>query len=188
VLLISETRLAVVSLEIEMDETMRIAARTREALLSAPAAAVEVGREPAVRSPWRDAARTATALDPRADTTMRRRAAVAAATAALGLATWVAIALVADEREAWQSPLFYQLGVPVLAGISALAGFVEPRSAAWWGLTTMALVPMAVFVANAGERTPLTGIGLMLLGALAVSLAIFSLLGAGVRLSFSPRK
>lgn len=163
VLLISETRLAVASLEHEMESTIRLFDRT----LGRRALGIVAG----------------------ADDAGRRRAglyATASGTALAGILIWLGFALLGDVGEGWDNPRFYQVGVPLLGLVSLVAGFLRPRGAVFWGLTTLGLVPLALLVANARERVPLTATGVMVLAGLAASLTIFSLLGAGARWAMRP--
>jgi hypothetical protein len=179
VLLISETRLAMVSLEHEMDAAVQLFDRT---LRRHKAPELDDGRAPSSRavtfladSGWRDVAEKSGALY-----------AMAGLTALLGLILWIAVASLARVGAAWESPHFFQVAVPILAAISTLAGFLRPRWSALWGITTLGFVPMALLFANATHRVPLRGPELVLLAALVASLTIFSLLGAGVRWAILP--
>lgn len=166
VMLISETRLALASLEHEMETTIRLFDRTLGRRGAGPGGAGSV-------------------------TTDRKRAglyATASGTAVAGLLIWLGFAALGHVGEGWDNPGFYQLGVPLLGLVSLLAGFVRPRGAVMWGLTTLGLVPIALLVANAREQVPLTGTGVMVLAGLATSLTIFSLLGAGARWAMRPER
>jgi hypothetical protein len=164
VLLISETRLAVASLEHEMETTIRLFDRT-------------LGRRAGGGPPPAGGA---------GDRTRAGLYATASGTAVAGAFIWVGFALLGDVGEGWDNPRFYQIGVPLLGLVSLVAGFLRPRGAVVWGLTTLGLVPLALLVANARERVPLTATGVMVLAGLAASLTIFSLLGAGARWAMRP--
>ncbi len=162
VLLISETRLAVASLEHEMESTIRLFDRTLGRRTLGMAGAADVGRGRAGLY------------------------ATAGGTAVVGLLVWLGFAVLGHVGEGWDNPRFYQVGVPLLGLVSLVAGFLRPRGAVAWGLTTLGLVPLALLVANAREQAPLTSTGVMVLAGLAVSLTILSLLGAGARWAMRP--
>lgn len=46
---------------------------------------------------------------------------------------WVGISMVSGRREAFDSALYYQIGMPVICLASAVLGFLEPRKSWRWG-------------------------------------------------------
>jgi hypothetical protein len=55
-----------------------------------------------------------------------------------GAAAWIAVAQASGRREAWDSPLYFTVAVPVVCLLSALLGFLEPRRSWRWGVTPLA--------------------------------------------------
>jgi hypothetical protein len=184
VLLISETRLAMISLEHEMESAVQLFDRTLRRRPD-PQGGLSQGQIRARSTTLEADPRWRDVDGPEGSGALY---VVAGLTALLGLILWIAIALLAKVDAAWESPHFYQAGVPALAAISALAGFLRPRWSALWGITTLGFVPMALLFASVTHRVPLRGSDLALLAALAVSLTIFSLLGAGVRWAVLPTR
>lgn len=74
----------------------------------------------------------------------------------LGLAVWLLICAVTHRREAWDSGLYWSLGMPLMALASAAAGFLSPKRPWRWGLLVMAPQPLALFIQSpSGSMLPL---------------------------------
>jgi hypothetical protein len=55
------------------------------------------------------------------------------AAATSGVLTWVLVSAVSGRVEAWDSGLYFTLGMPVVCIVSLVLGFLEPRRAWRWG-------------------------------------------------------
>jgi hypothetical protein len=64
---------------------------------------------------------------------------------ATGLGIWLGISTVTGEEEAFDSPLYYQIGLPLMALGSLVAGFVRPGRSRLWGFGVVAMQPVALF-------------------------------------------
>ncbi|MBP1657644.1 MAG: hypothetical protein H6Q31_2245 [Bacteroidetes bacterium] len=62
----------------------------------------------------------------------KRELLIFAITAVVGLAVWVGIAIVSGREEAWDSSLFFTIGLPVMLCASGIAGYIEPRRFWLW--------------------------------------------------------
>ena len=56
---------------------------------------------------------------------------------AIGLIIWVVIALVSGHREAWDSPTYFTVGLPLMLLISGIAGAVRPNTCWLWGIAVV---------------------------------------------------
>ena len=54
------------------------------------------------------------------------------AAAASGILVWVVVSL-SDRREAWDSPAYFQVGIPMLCIMSALMSYLSPDRPWRWG-------------------------------------------------------
>jgi hypothetical protein len=45
---------------------------------------------------------------------------------AVGVVVWVVVSEVSGRREAWDSPLYFSVGIPVLYVLTACLAYVEP--------------------------------------------------------------
>jgi hypothetical protein len=53
--------------------------------------------------------------------------------AASGVLTWVLVSAISGRVEAWDSGLYFSIGMPVVCIVSLVLGFLEPRRAWRWG-------------------------------------------------------
>ncbi|HSO07710.1 MAG TPA: hypothetical protein VLW45_10735, partial [Pelomicrobium sp.] len=47
---------------------------------------------------------------------------------ALGAAIWIGIAAASGRREAWDSELYFALGIPALCVLALVLGYLSPRN------------------------------------------------------------
>ena len=52
-----------------------------------------------------------------------------------GAIVWAAISAISGRNEAWDSPAYVSIGIPVICALSAMLGFVSPQSSWRWGIT-----------------------------------------------------
>src|SRR5687768_16183506 len=55
----------------------------------------------------------------------------------LGAGTWFALSLMTNRPEAWDSPLYWSIGLPVLFLGCVILGYLGSRSAWRWGLVAI---------------------------------------------------
>lgn len=79
--------------------------------------------------------------------------------AIIGLIIWIGISIVSGQEEAWDSPLFFRLGIPLMLLASFIAGFIRPGKAWLWGLATVILQPLLLFFTS--RVGPLIAVGLL---------------------------
>ena len=86
-------------------------------------------------------------------------AAVLAGVAVAGLAVWLVFGMMTGTREAWDRSLFFLVGVPLMALITAAAGRYCPRSRFLAGIAIVSLQLVAlIYLAPAGTwRIELVG-------------------------------
>ena len=52
-----------------------------------------------------------------------------------GIAVWIGIGIISGNTEAWDSPLYWKIGVPFLALIAFIIGLIHPKAPYRWGIT-----------------------------------------------------
>ena len=101
------------------------------------------------------------------------------ATSLVGLGVWTGISMYSDQPEAWNSELYYGVGVVVMMLTAAWAGYVEPEAPWRWGISIVILQPLALMLMS--DAGPLMFVGLLLFGVLAFLCMGAAIMGAGVR-------
>lgn len=76
----------------------------------------------------------------------------------IGLTVWIAVGKMSNEVEPWDSIEYYLIGLPIMFGASAIAGFIEPKFPLRWGLFVVVLQPIALFIES--KAGPLAIVGL----------------------------
>lgn len=95
-----------------------------------------------------------------------------------GALVWVAISLVAGAPEAWDDPLYWRAGYPVLALITAVSGYLAWERPWRWALAVMAS-QMIVMLVQRGYGT-LLPVGAIVFLLLALPLFAPAYLGAWI--------
>jgi hypothetical protein len=96
-----------------------------------------------------------------------------------GAALWVLFAALGGYAEAWDSPLFFPMAMPLAVATAALLGALAPHRAWRWGGWLMAGQAVALLVSvGPGSLLPL---GLVLFAVLALPCMAASLFGAWLR-------
>ena len=96
--------------------------------------------------------------------------------AGAGALIWALIVAITGKREAWDSSLYFSVGVPLVCVLAATLGFVEPRKTWRWGVAPIAgqLVYMLLMV-GVGNLLP---VGLIVFAVLSIPPVIAAWLGA----------
>lgn len=87
----------------------------------------------------------------------RRQIILSVILSVIGLAVWIAVSKMSNEVEAWDSIRYYQIGLPVMFGASAIAGFIEPERPWRWGMFVVVLQPIALFVQSVAGPLVIVG-------------------------------
>ena len=86
--------------------------------------------------------------------------------AAGGALIWVLIATASGKKEAWDSELYFAVGMPAVCLLAALLGFLEPKRTWRWGAAPLAGQFLAMLLmVGPGNLLPL---GIIVFGVLAV--------------------
>jgi len=105
--------------------------------------------------------------------------------AAIGAAVWAFIGFAARREEAWDSDLYWSLGMPILLVCAALFGLLAPERPWRWGMALSGGQAAAALMHNpTGNLLPL---GLIMFGVLGGVCAIPAYMSAAVRRYFGNR-
>ena len=98
------------------------------------------------------------------------------AAAACGAAIWILISLVSGKKEAWDSDLYFSLGIPLVCLVSLAFAFLEPRRPWRWGVLPSAgqFVWMLLYQ-GPGNLLPL---GVIVFAVFSIPFIIAALIGA----------
>ena len=96
-----------------------------------------------------------------------------------GAAMWLGVANATGHREAWDDVAYFRYGLPALAILVAVLGFLVPRHAWLWGV--MALVSQAVVLFAAPPVSNLWPLGLLLFVGLSIPFVLSAYVGVYVR-------
>jgi len=58
--------------------------------------------------------------------------------AASGAAIWIVLSKVSHRREAWDSELYFLIGIPVICVVAACLAYIEPNRPWRWAVTPFA--------------------------------------------------
>ena len=101
------------------------------------------------------------------------------AAAAGGALIWVLISTASGKKEAWDSDLYFSVGMPAVCLLAALLGFLEPKRTWRWGAAPLAGQFLAMLLmVGPGNLLPL---GLIVFGVLAIPPILVARLGAYLR-------
>lgn len=81
---------------------------------------------------------------------MRRRVARYVAAVIAGILVWVGVSAISGEREAWDSGLYFLLGLPFLVLLAGSLGFLDPVRGWKWGMAPF--LAQALWVSSLDER------------------------------------
>ena len=86
--------------------------------------------------------------------------------AAAGILVWVMVSSISGRGEAWDSPVYFQIGISVLCIMSAVMGYLSPDRAWRWGAVPLGAQTLWMFATQGlGNLWPL---GLIVSGISAV--------------------
>ncbi|MBX3329681.1 MAG: hypothetical protein KF722_04710 [Nitrospira sp.] len=95
---------------------------------------------------------------------------------AIGIVVWIGISMVSGRREAFDSGLYYSIGMPVVCVASATFGFLEPKKSWRWGiLPLLGQFSWMLLTQGPGNLLPL---GMIFFGILSVPSIITARIGA----------
>jgi hypothetical protein len=96
--------------------------------------------------------------------------------AATGILVWAGLSAITSQAEAWDSPLYFSLGIPLLCVLAGILGGIEPKHAVRWGVIPVAAQAAWMFFTQGfGNLAPL---GMMLFGVLMIPLIVAAQIGA----------
>ncbi|MBD0316771.1 MAG: hypothetical protein ICV75_08775 [Nitrospiraceae bacterium] len=95
-----------------------------------------------------------------------------------GILIWVLVSILSGRREAWDSDLYFTLGIPVLCLVAGVLGFAEPQRPWRWGLVPVSgQCTWMLLTQGVGNLFPL---GLLVFGPFAIPPVITARLGAAI--------
>ena len=121
---------------------------------------------------------------------MTRAQLISAVVSAMGFVIWAGVSITAGGREAWDHPLYWQAGYPMLALVAALAGFCEPNLLRRWPLLLAASQFVAMVILNLAvthNGASLLPLGLIAFILMSLPLYIPAWLGAVIARTLSRR-
>jgi len=98
--------------------------------------------------------------------------------AACGAAIWILIALASGRKEAWDSNLYFSLGIPAVCLVSMVFGFFEPHRSWRWGV--LPLVGQLAWMLLSQGPGNLLPLGVIVFGVLTVPSIIAARIGAAI--------
>ena len=97
---------------------------------------------------------------------MKREHWLLVAAAGAGALIWVLISTASGKREAWDSSLYFSVGMPAVCLLAGTLGFLEPKRTWRWGLAPLGGQFFAMLLmAGPGNLLPL---GIIVFGVLAI--------------------
>ena len=94
-----------------------------------------------------------------------------------GAVVWAAIVRVSGRREAWDSAMYFQVGLPVCYAVSGIFGCVEPHRSWRWGV--LPFVGQFVWmIASAREVGSLMPLGAIAMGVFSLPGVLLAIVGA----------
>ena len=98
-----------------------------------------------------------------------------------GAAVWIAITATTGRREAWDSDVYFTLGIPAVCLLSLVLGFIEPTRPWRWGvIPQLGQLACMLVMQGVGSMLPM---GVIMLGILSIPSVITAWIGALARRS-----
>ncbi|HSF59766.1 MAG TPA: hypothetical protein VLD83_16955 [Candidatus Binatia bacterium] len=105
------------------------------------------------------------------------------AAAVCGAAIWILIALASGRREAWDSGLYFSVGIPAVCLLSMAFAFLEPNRSWRWGILPLAGQFVWMLLSQGpGNLLPL---GVIVFGLLSIPSIIAAWIGAFIATKIS---
>lgn len=96
--------------------------------------------------------------------------------AVIGILVWVVVSAAASKSEAWDSPLYFVVGIPLLCVVAGVLALIEPNHPWKWAVVPLAAQAAWMFMTQGvGNLAPL---GAVFFGVLAIPLFIAARIGA----------
>jgi hypothetical protein len=93
-----------------------------------------------------------------------------------GVVVWSLVTAITGRREAWDSELYFTLGIPTVSLVAGILGYVEPQRWWRWGILPLAGQLVSVLVTQGlGNLLP---VGVIAFGLLALPSVVTAKLGA----------
>jgi len=109
---------------------------------------------------------------------MKREHVLYTIAAVVGAGVWIAVSVISGRKEAWDSGLYFTVGMPVLCVCAGILGFIEPTRIWRWAAVPMA--GQAVWVLLSQGFGNLMPLGLVVFAFLSLPLLLFAKIGATV--------
>jgi hypothetical protein len=107
---------------------------------------------------------------------MKRKHWLVVIAGAIGISIWVVVSTVSSKSEAWDSPLYLVVGMPLLCVVAGVFAFIEPNNPWKWAVVPLAAQAVWMFMTQGiGNLAPL---GVLFFGVLAIPLLIAARIGA----------
>jgi hypothetical protein len=103
--------------------------------------------------------------------------------AACGAAIWILISVASGRREAWDSGLYFSVGIPAVCLVSMALAFFEPNHSWRWGV--LPLVGQFVWMVLSQGPGNLLPLGVIVFGVLSVPPIIAAWIGAFIATKIS---
>jgi hypothetical protein len=95
-----------------------------------------------------------------------------------GAAIWISVAAASGRREAWDSGLYFSVGIPAVCFLSMALAFFEPRRPWRWGvLPIVGQFAWMLLSQGLGNLLPL---GIIVFGVLSLPSIVAALVGASI--------
>ncbi len=107
---------------------------------------------------------------------MKREHLLYLAAAVCGALIWIFIALASGRKEAWDSGLYFSIGIPAVCLVSMAFAFVEPNCSWRWGI--LPLVGQFVWMLVSAGPGNLLPLGVIVFGVLSVPPIVAARIGA----------
>jgi len=108
-----------------------------------------------------------------------------AAMASMGFATWALIPIFTGRREAWDSSIYFTVGIPVMAVVSGFLGYLLPRY--WWHFGLAAFLSQVIYMIVKWPTANLLPPGIVVLALFCVPSFATACLGARLSAKLSKR-
>jgi len=112
-------------------------------------------------------------------TMIKKETLLYAAAVAIGVVVWIAVSRATNKREAWDSEVYFSVGMPIVCFAAFVLGMIEPRRAWRWGVAPLVGQLVAMLVTQGiGNLLPL---GVIVFAVLSLPSVLTARLGAFVR-------